>query len=213
MEFRGFSAILEGRTGSVASHRSCFHAHFNFDPMQRAFPLLFLLLSISLASQATVIHSSDNGFLLRHEIELEAPTWQAYNLFVNDISRWWNGAHSFSNQASNLRLEAKPGGCLCESWSGNKWVEHLRVVQVQPHQVLVLRGALGPLQGLAVSGSMTISFATTDTGKTRITWTYAVGGYAPDGLKDWAAPVDGVIGEQAKRFASFVKQQSGEDNK
>lgn len=176
--------------------------------MQRVFPLLLLLLFAALSGRAEVIDSSATGFTLRHVVELEAPSWQVYERFVNDIGHWWNSAHSFSNDAGNLSLTAEPGGCLCESWSGDKWVEHLRVVQVQPHQVMVLRGALGPLQGMAVAGSMTISFATTGAGNTRLSLTYTVGGYAPDGLLDWAKPVDGVIGEQLRRFAAYMATET-----
>lgn len=173
--------------------------------MQKLISLLTLWLCLALPTRAEVIDSSALGFTLRHEVVLDAPSWRVYDQFVQDIGRWWNGSHSFSNNANNLSLEAKPGGCLCESWSGDKWVEHMRVVQVQPHQVLVLRGALGPLQGLAVTGSMTISFTTTSQGKTRVSWTYTVGGYVSGGLQAWAAPVDGVIGEQMRRFASYIR--------
>jgi len=179
--------------------------------MQKIIYLLFLCLGVALPTQAEVIDSSALGFTLRHEVVLEAPSWRVYDRFVQDIGRWWNDSHSFSNNARNLTLEAKPGGCLCESWSGDKWVEHMRVVQVQPHQVLVLRGALGPLQGLAVAGSMTISFTTTAEGKTRVTWTYTVGGYVAGGIQAWAPPVDGVIGEQMHRFATYNRTGKAEE--
>jgi uncharacterized protein YndB with AHSA1/START domain len=172
--------------------------------MRLIFSLLLTCLLLAPQLRAKVIDSTEVGFTLQHEVLIDAPTYRVYQRFVQDIGRWWNGVHSFSNHARNLVLEAKPGGCLCESWSGDKWVEHLRVVQVQPNQVLVLRGALGPLQNLAVSGSMTISFTTTEQNQTRLLWTYTVGGYAPTGLKAWAGPVDGIIGEQIQRFERYA---------
>jgi hypothetical protein len=83
------------------------------------------------------------------------------------------------------------------------------VVNVQPGKMVRLRGALGPLQSLAVDGAMTISFVPDSSG-TAIDMTYVVGGYSKEGLEKIAGPVDRVLGEQMRRLKSFLETGSPE---
>ena len=62
----------------------------------------------------------------------------------------------FSKSAANLTLDAKAGGCWCETLPDGGSVEHLVVVFADPGKTLVMRGALGPLQGLGVEGALSI---------------------------------------------------------
>jgi predicted lipid-binding transport protein (Tim44 family) len=76
----------------------------------------------------------------------------------------------------------------------------MRIVNSSPGRVLRMVGALGPLQGEAVTGMLTITLKTTPKG-TRILWEYVVGGYMrykPDVI---APAVDGVLAEQLARLA------------
>ena len=57
-----------------------------------------------------------------------------------------------------------------------------------------MTGGLGPLGLMGVNGNMTWEFFDDDNG-TRIRFTYAVGGYSPDGLDTIAGGVDYVIAE------------------
>ena len=66
-------------------------------------------------------------------------------------------------------------------------------------------GGLGPLQAMAVSGSMTFTLAATDGGGTRLEYVYAVGGYSPDGLDELAEPVDRVQLGQLQRLQRFIE--------
>ena len=79
----------------------------------------------------------------------------------------------------------------------------MTVTSAMPGVMLVFSGGLGPLQFMGVAGSMTIKFKAQDKG-THVTVAYAVGGYDPGNFKDISAGVDGVIGEQVKRYASFA---------
>jgi hypothetical protein len=76
-------------------------------------------------------------------------------------------------------------------------------VNVQPGKLLRLTGGLGPLQSLAVAGSLTWSFTPIAHG-TRIELTYSVGGYSPDGFGDIAPAVDEVLSDQLRRLAAFA---------
>lgn len=154
---------------------------------------------------ATVVDSSAHGFTVLQRVEVPLTPEEAFRTFTQDIGRWWNGSHTFSGEAGNLSLKtfSGGGGCLCESWEGG-YVEHLRVVNVQYPNLLRLKGGLGPLQVMPVSGSMTLTFEAKG-GGTEVSLVYAVGGYHPQGMGSMAAPVDGVLGEQMQQFAQFTQ--------
>ena len=64
-------------------------------------------------------------------------------------------------------------------------------------------GGLGPLQSMAVYGSMVFTFAAHREG-TELRYRYSVGGYAPDGLAMLAEPVDRVQLGQLQRLQQFI---------
>ena len=81
----------------------------------------------------------------------------------------------------------------------------MTVAYVDPGKILRFRGALGPLQGMAVDGSMT--WELTKAGdKTHLQLTYTVGGYLASGLgAAMAKPVDGVLTLQVQRLKKLVE--------
>jgi uncharacterized protein YndB with AHSA1/START domain len=156
------------------------------------------LLLTSLPTHATVVEVAPAGFAVRHEIAIDAPPDRVYRAFV-DIARWWNPDHTYSGSASNLSIDARPGGCFCEKLADGGGVEHMRVVYVMPGRQVRLSGALGPLQGSGLAGSMTWQLAAAANG-TRLVMTYSVGGYMQGGFEKMAGAVDGVLGEQVRRL-------------
>jgi hypothetical protein len=90
---------------------------------------------------------------------------------------------------------------------GGGSVQHMVVVNAMPGQMLRLRGALGPLQAMAVDGAMT--FALKGDGKlTHLTASYVVGGYSKQGFVEIAMMVGRVFGEQIDRLKLFVETGS-----
>ena len=151
-------------------------------------------------AEATQVSAS--GFLVTVRHELKAPparVWAA----IGELDRWWNAAHSYSGQATNLSLARQGGGCFCERWGGNS-VEHARVVLALEERTLRLEGALGPLQALAVTAVWTFALTPKD-GGTTLAVTYRVAGNEGSGLQQLAGPVDGVITEQMRRLAAYVE--------
>jgi hypothetical protein len=71
---------------------------------------------------------------------------------------------------------------------------------------LRLEGGLGPLQEIGAHGAMTVAFEG-DGPSTKVTLTYAVGGYAPNGLGALAPIVDGVIGAQMLRYRQIAGER------
>ena len=152
---------------------------------------------------ATVSDAAANGFSVVEKLHLSATPDKVYSELVIP-SHWWNFEHTFSRNAANLSLDARAGGCWCETLPEGGSVQHLAVVFADPGRRLVMRGALGPLQGLGVEGAMTIILKPSADG-TDLSLTYSVGGYLKDGLESWAAPVDRVLSAQMTRLKSFIE--------
>jgi hypothetical protein len=151
---------------------------------------------------AEVLGAASNGFEVRDTVHVAAAPDKAYAALLLP-GRWWSPDHSFSHNAANFVLDARAGGCWCENFPDGGSAEFMRVVYAAPGKVLRLRGALGPLQGMGVEGAMTWSLKSSSNG-TDISVSYAVGGFAKDGLDELSKVVDRVLGEQIERLKKFI---------
>jgi hypothetical protein len=155
-------------------------------------------------ARAEVADSSATGFLVRNEVVVRALPGTVYAALVERIGSWWDSEHTFSGDARNLSLEAKPGGCLCERLPGGGGVRHLTVVYAQPGRTLRLLGPMGPLQAQGVAGSMTWALGEAQ-GSTKVVLSYSVGGYVPGGIQTMAGPVDAMLRALLLRLKSYVE--------
>jgi len=167
------------------------------------FVLLAGLLCAS-RSSAEVVDSSAVGLRIHNEATVHATPAAVYAALVNHIGDWWNPEHSFSGDAHNLSLEAKPNGCFCEKLPGGGGVRHQTVIYVAPGKELRLSGAIGPLQPEGIAATMTWRLTPAD-GGTKLELIYSLGGYFPGGLSRMAGPVDGVLLQQLTRLKSYVE--------
>jgi uncharacterized protein YndB with AHSA1/START domain len=169
-------------------------------------PTLALALVAALAAAgpaaAEVVDSADHGFITRNAVTVSATAAEVYAALA-EVGSWWHPSHTFTTDAANLSLEARPQGCFCEKLPDGGGVRHMTVVAAMPGRLLRLRGGLGPLQGEAVSGTLTWEIGQ-EGEATTITATYAVHGYVAGGLAGWAGPVDGVIRQQVERLGRWV---------
>jgi hypothetical protein len=163
---------------------------------------LMAVSSFATGADAKVVSQNNTGFDVVHQADVTVDPKAAYDAFVK-VGSWWNGAHSYSGDAKNISIDAKAGGCWCETLPNGGSVRHMTVVNANPGVMLVFSGGLGPLQFMGVAGSMTIKFKAQGKG-THFTVAYAVGGYDADNFKDISAGVDSVLGEQIKRYAVFA---------
>lgn len=122
-----------------------------------------------------------------------------------DIGKWWDPAHSFSHDADNLFLDPAGRRIFGENLPSGGLVTHMAVVYADPGRLLRMRGSLGPMQGMAVVGVLSVELAAAGEG-TVVTATYVVGGYTAGGLDALAEPVDRVIGAQFGRLADYVSR-------
>ena len=164
-----------------------------------------LLLATGLAgsAEAEVKSVAPSGFEIVETMTIHAPPEQVYAA-LGKIGQWWSSSHTFSHDASNLSLDLKAGGCLCERLKDGGSVQHLIVVYAAPGEGLRLRGALGPLQMEGVGGTLAWALKPSE-GGTNLTQSYVVGGYIRSGMDNWAPKVDGVLHEQLDRLQRFVE--------
>lgn len=163
---------------------------------------LVAFLAIPSIADAKVLAKSATGFVVEHTVDLKTDARAAYDAFLK-IGSWWSSSHSFSGDAKNLTIEAKPGGCWCETLPSGGFVKHMEVIHAAPGSMLVFSGGLGPLQFMGVAGSMTVSFKP-GKGATTVTLRYDVGGRDDKNFEDISKGVDGVIAEQFTRYAKFA---------
>lgn len=168
------------------------------------FTTVLFAFCVAPAVTAEVTHLDDHGFVSQHSLLLNTSPTRAYQALTTDIAQWWDAEHSYSGQAENFSLDAKAGGCFCEKLPNGGSVEHMRVAFADPGKRLRLLGGLGPLQEMAVSGSMDFILQAEGENKTRLTYRYSVGGYLPGGLKPLANPVDQVQLGQLTRLQAYV---------
>ena len=159
-------------------------------------------LGMALPAAAAVVEVDDGGFVSAHEIEIAAPPKRVFEALVAEVGAWWDPAHTYSGDASNLTFSQFPA--LWERISDEGFVRHMAIDVVRPPTMLRLSGGLGPLQPLAVAGSMTFELAATEEG-TKLAYRYVVNGRR---LERLAEPVDRVMGGQLERLRRYVETGS-----
>ena len=177
--------------------------------MQKYYLLKLILWAVLVSAglnplMAEVKDSSAAGFTIQDTMIIAKNPDMVYHSLVVDISLWWDSAHTFSGNAGNLSIDDRAGGCFCEKLDNGGSVRHLEVVFAEPGKTLRMIGGLGPLQSMAVTGSMTWSLSRTDIG-TNVKVIYTIGGYRPGGLQKMAPLVDKVMGEQLKRLKDYIE--------
>jgi len=145
-----------------------------------------------------------NGFLVKFDASVNAARAKVYDALVGRIGSWWNPEHTYSHDAKNLSIDARPGGCFCEKLPNGGGIEHLRVIYLAPPQVVRFSGALGPLQASGVTGSMTWKLSD-DSDSTRIELSYSVGGFIQGGFDKIAPAVEAMLREQMDRLKHFAE--------
>lgn len=172
------------------------------------FTALLNLLQVGFAHGA-VKEVSAAGFAVQLDTEIQATPEQVYRVLTEQVGQWWNPAHSYSGNGSNLSIRATAGGCFCEQWDKGS-VQHMTVVFAAPGKMLRMTGALGPLQSAGVAGSMSLALASaTGNGNastsTKLQLTYDVGGHISGGFEKIANAVDFVLNEQLTRLKSLIE--------
>jgi uncharacterized protein YndB with AHSA1/START domain len=171
----------------------------------RAAVALALLSLQALSARAEVVETSASGFALSRTVHIAAPADRVYAALIQP-SKWWNSQHTYSGSATNLTLDARAGGCFCETWSGGS-VQHLVVVDAEPGKILRMRGALGPFQGQGVSGVLTFTLKAS-AGGTDLTLDNITGGYRKGGFGKWPSLADAMLADQMILLKRYLETGS-----
>ena len=162
-------------------------------------------LAFAPAAGAKVVDQSEIGFTVAHTAQVAATPADVWKMLRMPQS-WWSKEHSWSGDAANFWLDSQAGGCFCEKLPGAAGmgsVQHARILFAHPDEMMRLSGAFGPLQGEAVTGTLTIQIKPTDAGSA-IRFDYVVGGYMRFKIDEIAPAVDAVIGEQLVGLAAAL---------
>jgi hypothetical protein len=152
------------------------------------------------AARAEVVERQANGFSLRMSAPANAGWAQAY-FAVGDPGNWWNGAHTYSGDATNLSLPLEVGACLCERLADGSIFEHGRVVSLTPQREVRLDAPLGPLKGKTARAELAFSWEPAERGTVVLTMTFVVEG---QGVGSFADAVDQVMADQFQRWAAWA---------
>ena len=161
--------------------------------------------------RAEVTAVSANGVTSTHTHTLPLPPEEAWALLTDGLNRWWDASHSYGAVAENLSLDiganGLAGGCLCERLDDGGWVEHLRVIFVQPGKTVRLQGALGPLVDMGLHGVMrwTLVPAEGEPSSSVFTSRYMVTGHLEGGFEQLAPVVDQVNGGHFMRLERVAR--------
>jgi hypothetical protein len=154
--------------------------------------------------QAEILAAAPTGFTVRESFQSVAPAAKIWEALLAP-ARWWDDAHTWSGNAANMTLEPKAGGCWCETLANGGSVQHMTVDFLDPEKTLRLRGALGPLGSLAVTGVMGVAIESSGAGS-KLTLSYQVSGSVPVDLQGIAADVDAVLAEQTARLKAAAEK-------
>lgn len=176
--------------------------------MKNCLALAVLVAALSSNALAEVRDSSATGFTVKTTLAIQATPQEVYRRLIA-IGDWWGSDHTYSGNSRNMSIEEKVGGCWCEKLSDGGALRHAEVIYYAPGKLLRMTGGLGPLQQMAVVGTMSIALAPAN-GGTKLDMTYAVAGYLPAGLNTLAAPVDSVLSGGFARLKNFIETGNAE---
>jgi len=166
--------------------------------------IIVLFITVALPVSAEVQLANDTGFIIENSIDVSADAQTVWRALVNDVDQWWPKDHSWWGTNGRFNIDAAAGGCFCEV-AGERSVEHMHIVFVDPGQLLRMTGGLGPLQSMGISGVLDWRLESADQG-TRITLTYRVSGINPGGFAELAPVVDSVQALQLGGLGNYLQK-------
>lgn len=158
---------------------------------------------IAASGHAAVLESNASGFAIEEKADIGVAPDKVYAALIHP-EKWWNPRHTFSGNAADLSLDAKAGGCLCETLPNGGSVQHLTVVTAMPDKLIVFRGAMGPFQSQGVEGAMTIAL-TPKNGGTELVLDNNYGGFVKGGMGKWPQAADAMLADLVQHLKYYAE--------
>ncbi len=165
--------------------------------------LALLLWVASPVAYSEVTAAGENGFSVHHTVPLDVSPADAYRAITDEVGNWWIADHTWSGDSANLSIDARAGGCFCETLADGGSMQHMQVTWAQPDKELRMTGGLGPLQMMGVHGGMQWLLEPAENGSV-LEYHYTVTGFSPDGLTGLAPIVDAVQGQQLEALRAYL---------
>src|SRR3954469_13840840 len=102
---------------------------------------VFALALVTPIAMAEVKGAGTSGFEVREKVHIAAEPGTVYAAGLAP-KRWWDPKHTYSRDPNRVTLEARAGGCWCESLPGGGSVEHLEITYLAPGKAIRFRGAV-----------------------------------------------------------------------
>ena len=102
--------------------------------------ITLVLGAIANNSIAEVTAAGPGGFVLVHEVTINAERVDAWQAAVHDVGEWWSDDHTISGTAAAMTIDPRPMGCFCEAVANGGGVVHLTVTFVNPNVLLRMTG-------------------------------------------------------------------------
>ncbi|MBU1325681.1 MAG: hypothetical protein KJ676_10595 [Alphaproteobacteria bacterium] len=159
-----------------------------------------LFAAVAGPAAAEIVSRSENAFTLKFTGRTAlgpagVPT------ALSQLPLWWDPAHSYSGDATNLSLDLSPGGCWCEKLEDGTDFDHGRTLSVVPGEMR-FHAPFGPLRSMATKADLVVTYPLVD-GVVTPTWTFVVEG---PGVGAMADPVDAVM---AGGFSRWIGHMNG----
>lgn len=148
---------------------------------------------------AEIVSRSENAFTLRFSVGLEASREDVIDA-VRNVPSWWDPAHSYTGDATNLSLAFQPGGCWCERLADGSDFRHGELVSIGLDRVR-FNAPLGPLNGTATRADLTFTAGPENRG-TLAAMEFVVEG---PGVGAFADGVHGVMQQAWTRYVRFIE--------
>ncbi|WP_300379856.1 hypothetical protein [Henriciella sp.] len=160
---------------------------------------MMFLAATAAPAGAEIVAASPEHYELHHEATSSLTPEELWERLIHPED-WWAPAHTYSGDAANLSLDLQAGGLWREDWDGGS-VSHGSVLMVREGEQLRLDAPFGPLQGMAVKVSWTITIEPDGEGA-RATFKEVANGSVSSALGQIAPAVDSVKSEAMQRLTA-----------
>lgn len=137
---------------------------------------------------------------IEQEVEIKAPPARVFRALTDDIGLWWGAPYlQNADAATDMILEARPGGLMKEVTRGGDGAVWGTVQEVRRDRLLVLEGRMGMRP--AIFARTTFDLSDSDAKATRIAFSVrAVGSFTAEHQEIFGGGLGDLLGNRLKAY-------------